>query len=122
MPGFTVERDVTWFRYGDIPRRSDEKSPDNSTNRSTKRTQTKSTRMTSSTRYGPTVGVLTNYGSNEKGRRENYYPLKDRYLVQAFALKNLAIVSPAVFQTIRWRLPRGTAITATSLRSASCGT
>ncbi len=29
---------------------------------------------------------------------ENYYPLKDRYLVQAFALKNLAIVHQHYFK------------------------
>ncbi len=55
MPGFTVERDVTWFRYGDIPeafRR--EIAPDNST-----KTVPRSGRKPSQTRdiiypvYGP---------------------------------------------------------------------
>ena len=46
--------------------------------------------------YGPSVGVLTHYCSDEKGRQD-YYPLETMYLVMAFAFKNLAIVHQQYF-------------------------
>lgn len=107
MPGFTVERDVTWFRYGDIPapfRREiarqlgkpfDEAVADKV-----------NTYDIVYPAYGPTVGVLTNYASDEKGR-EPYYPLEKRYLVQSFALKNLAIVHQQYFNDPIGGYPQG---------------
>ena len=56
--------------------------------------------------YGPAVGVVTNYGSNEKGR-EHYYPAETTYLVQAFALKNLAIVHQQYFNDPVGGYPKG---------------
>lgn len=97
MPGFTVERDVTWFRYGDIPaafrqeiaRQLDK--PFHEANADTVNTFDIIYPV-----YGPAVSVLTNYGSNEKGR-ESYFPLENRYLVQAFAMKNMAIIHQQYF-------------------------
>jgi hypothetical protein len=97
MPGFTVERDVAWFRYADVPepfrqeiaRQLDKpflREDDDRTN----------TYDVIYPVYGPRVGVLTNYGSNEKGREE-YYPRETAYLVMAFAFKNLAIVHQQYF-------------------------
>ncbi len=107
MPGFTVERDVTWFRYGDIPeafRREIARQLDKPFHEAD--ANQVNTYDIIYPVYGPTVGVLTNYGSNEKGR-ENYYPLKDRYLVQAFALKNLAIVHQQYFNDPIGGYPKG---------------
>lgn len=97
MPGFTVERDVAWFRYGDIPAAFRQEIA---------RQLDKPFREADADKvntydiiypvYGPEVGVLTNYGSDEKGR-ENYYPLENRYLVMAFAFKNMAIVHQQYF-------------------------
>ena len=97
MPGFTVERDVTWFRYGDIPaafRQEIARQLDKPFNEAD--ANKVNTYDIIYPVYGPAVGVLTNYGSDEKGR-EDYYPLETRYLVQAFALKNLAIVHQQYF-------------------------
>lgn len=97
MPGFTVERDVTWFRYGDIPAAFRQEiarqlgKPFHEADASKVNTYDIIYPF-----YGPAVGVLTNYGSDEKGR-ENYYPRETTYLVQAFALKNLAIVHQQYF-------------------------
>ncbi len=107
MPGFTVERDVTWFRYGDIPaayrkeiaRQLDKPFNEADAGRS-------NTYDIIHPVYGPAVGVLTNYASDEKGR-ENYYPLENRYLVQAFALKNLAIVHQQYFNDPVGGYPKG---------------
>lgn len=107
MPGFTVERDVTWFRYGDIPapfrqeiaRQLDKPFDEADAGKV-------NTYDIIYPVYGPSVGVLTNYGSNEKGR-ENYYPLENRYLVQAFAFKNLAIVHQQYFNDPVGGYPKG---------------
>lgn len=97
MPGFTVERDVTWFRYGDIPapfrealaKQLGKPSPEAAAD-------TANTYDIIYPVYGPAVGILTNYGSDEKGRQD-YYPLETMYLVMAFAFKNLAIVHQQYF-------------------------
>ena len=107
MPGFTVERDVAWFRYGDIPaafRREIAERHDKPFH------EAEATKVNTYDIiypvYGPAVGVLTNYASDEKGR-EDYYPLPDRYLVQAFALKNLAIVHQQYFNDPVAGYPKG---------------
>lgn len=107
MPGFTVQRDVTWFRYGDIPttfRKEIARQLDKPFN------ETDAEKVNSYDIiypvYGPRVGVLTNYGSNEKGR-ENYYPRETTYLVQAFAFKNLAIVHQQYFNDPVGGYPKG---------------
>lgn len=97
MPGFTVEREVAWFRYGDVPE---------ALRRELARQVGKPFREADAAvvntydiihpAYGPAVGVLTNYGSNEKGR-EDYCATPNSYLVMAFALKNLAIVHQQYF-------------------------
>lgn len=97
MPGFTVERDVAWFRYDDVPeafRREIARRHDKPFDVADGRTV--NTYDVVHPVYGPPVGVLTNYGSNEKGREE-YYPVENRFLVQAFALKNLAVVHQQYF-------------------------
>lgn len=97
MPGFTVERDVTWFRYGDIPAPFRQEIA-----RQLGKPSSEAAAGTVNTYdiiypvYGPSVGVLTNYGSDEKGRQD-YYPLETMYLVMAFAFKNLAIVHQQYF-------------------------
>jgi hypothetical protein len=97
MPGFTVERDVTWFRYGDIPKPFRQEIA-----RQLGKTSGETDGEAINTYdiiypvYGPSVGVLTNYGSDEKGRQD-YYPLETMYLVMAFAFKNLAIVHQQYF-------------------------
>lgn len=97
MPGFTVERDVTWFRYSDIPAAYRQEiakqlgKPFSNADASKANTYDIIHPV-----YGPAVAVLTNYASNEKGR-EPYLPLDNRYLVQAFALKNMAIVHQQYF-------------------------
>lgn len=107
MPGFTVERDVAWFHYGDIPaafrqeiaRQLDKPFSEADADKA-------NTYDIIHPVYGPSVGVLTNYGSDEKGREE-YYPLQTRYLVQAFALKNLAIVHQQYFNDPVGGYPKG---------------
>ena len=97
MPGFTVERDVTWFRYGDIPaafRKEIARQLDKPFNEAD--AGKVNTYDIIHPVYGPSVGVLSHYGSDEKGRQD-YYPLETMYLVQAFALKNLAIVHQQYF-------------------------
>ena len=97
MPGFTVERDVTWFRYGDVPeplRKEIARQLD-------KPFRAEDAEKTNGydiiyPAYGPSVGVLTNYASSENERQE-YYPLKTASLVMAFALKNLAVVHQQYF-------------------------
>jgi hypothetical protein len=107
MPGFTVERDVTWFRYGDIPaafRKEIARQLDQPFNEAD--AGKLNTYDIIYPVYGPTVGVLTNYASDEKGR-ENYYPLENKYLVQAFAFKNLAIVHQQYFNDPVGGYPKG---------------
>lgn len=107
MPGFTVERDVTWFRYGDIPatfRQEIARQLDKPFNAAD--ADKINTYDIIYPVYGPTVGVLTNYGSDEKGR-EHYYPLETKYLVQAFAMKNLAIVHQQYFNDPVGGYPKG---------------
>lgn len=107
MPGFTIERDVTWFRYGDIPaefrqaicRQLDKPFQESDAEKT-------NTYDIIYPAYGPAVGLLTNYGSNEK-TREDYYALENRYLVQAFALKNLAIVHQQYFNDPVGGYPKG---------------
>jgi hypothetical protein len=97
MPGFTVERDVTWFRYGDIPaafRQEIARQLDKPFNEAD--AGKVNTYDIIYPVYGPTVGVLTNYGSAEN-ERQDYYPLETMYLVMAFSLKNLAIVHQQYF-------------------------
>jgi hypothetical protein len=107
MPGFTVERDVTWFRYGDIPaafRREIARKLDKPSHEAD--TEKANTYDIIYPVYGPAVSVLTNYASNEKAR-EPYYPLENRYLVQAFALKNMAIVHQQYFNDPVGGYPKG---------------
>lgn len=107
MPGFTVERDVTWFRYGDIPtafRKEIARQLDRPFSEAD--AETVNTYDIIYPVYGPRVGVLTNYGSNEKGR-EDYYPRETTYLVQAFAFKNLAIVHQQYFNDPVGGYPKG---------------
>lgn len=97
MPGFTVQREVTWFKYGDLPA---------AFRREIARQLGKETTAADAEKantfdiiypvYGPEVGVLTNYASDEKAR-EPYYPLENRFLAPAFALKNMAIVHQQYF-------------------------
>lgn len=97
MPGFTVERDVVWFRYGDLP----EPFRKEIARQLEKPFNPADGEVTNAydviyPAYGPSVGMLTNYASDEKGR-EDYYPRETAYLVQAFAFKNLAIVHQQYF-------------------------
>lgn len=97
MPGFTVERNVTWFRYGDIPapfRQEIARQLGKPSNEAA--ADTVNTYDIIYPVYGPAVGVLTHYGSDEKGHQD-YYPLETMYLVMAFAFKNLAIVHQQYF-------------------------
>lgn len=107
MPGFTVVRDVPWFRYGDIPQKFREEIARQLDQPFQPADADKiNTYDIIRPAYGPAVPVLTNYGSNEKGR-ENYYPLSDKYLVQAFAFKNLAIVHQQYFNDPVGGYPKG---------------
>ena len=107
MPGFTVQRDVTWFRYGDIPAAFRQAIA-----RQLDRPFAAADAAATNTydiiypAYGPNVGVLANYASDEKGRQD-YYPLDTMYLVQAFALKNLAIVHQQYFNDPVGGYPKG---------------
>lgn len=97
MPGFTVERDVTWFRYGDIPasfRQAIAQQLGKPSNEAA--ADVINTYDIIYPVYGPAVGVLTNYGSDEKGHQD-YYPTETMYLVMAFAFKNLVIVHQQYF-------------------------
>ncbi len=107
MPGFTVERAVTWFRYGDIP----EPFRKEIARQSGKPFRAVDAAIANTYDiihpvYGPDVGVLTHYGSNEKGR-EDYYPTESAYLVMAFAFKNLAIVHQQYFNDPVADYPKG---------------
>lgn len=107
MPGFTVERGVAWFRYGDIPlpfRQAIAKQLEKPFVEAD--AEKENTYDIIYPVYGPAVGVLTNYASDEKGR-ENYLPLDNRYLVQAFAFKNLAIVHQQYFNDPVGGYPKG---------------
>lgn len=97
MPGFTVERDVTWFRYADVPEpfRKEIARQLDKPFRKEDGEKTNAYDIIYPV-YGPSVGVLTNYGSAENGRQD-YYPLETMYLVMAFAFKNLAIVHQQYF-------------------------
>lgn len=107
MPGFTVERDVAWFRYGDVPeafRREIARQLDRPFD-AADAGQVNTYDIVYPV-HGPPVGVLTNYASDEKGR-ETYYASENRYLVQAFALKNLAIVHQQYFNDPVGGYPKG---------------
>ncbi len=107
MPGFTVERDVVWFRYGDIPaafRQAIARQFDKPFNEADAN-KTNSYDIIYPV-YGPSVPVLTNYASDEKGR-ETYYPLENRHLVQSFALKNMAVVHQQYFNDPVGGYPKG---------------
>jgi hypothetical protein len=107
MPGFTVERDVVWFRYGDIPeafRQAIARQLEKPFNEADAAKANSYDIIYPA--YGPNVGVLTNYGSNEKGR-ENFFALDTRYLVPAFAFKNLAIVHQQYFNDPVGGYPKG---------------
>lgn len=107
MPGFTVERDIAWFHYGDIPepfRKEIAKQLDKPFNPAD--AAKANTFDIIYPAYGPAVGVLTNYGSDEKGREE-YYALETKSLVMAFALKNLAIVHQQYFNDPVGGYPKG---------------
>jgi hypothetical protein len=107
MPGFTVQRDVAWFHYSDIPepfrkeiaRQLDKPFSEADGARA-------NTYDIIHPAYGPSVGVLTNYGSDEKGR-ENYYPTEKTYLVMAFAFKNLAVIHQQYFNDPVGGYPKG---------------
>ncbi len=107
MPGFTVERDVTWFRYGDIPeafRREIARQLDKPFNEAdADKTNTYDIIYPA---HGPAVGVLTNYASDERGR-ETFHARENRYLVQAFAFKNLAVVHQQYFNDPVGGYPKG---------------
>lgn len=107
MPGFTVERDVTWFRYGDIP----EPFRKEIARQLGKPFQEADADIVNTydiiyPAYGPVVPVLTNYGSNEKAREE-YYPTAATHLVMAFAFKNIAIVHQQYFNDPVGGYPKG---------------
>lgn len=97
MPGFTVQRNVTWFHYSDIPEpfrkaiASQLGKPFNAADGGKANTYDIIYPV-----HGPSVGVLTHYCSDEKGR-EDYYPTEKTYLVMAFAFKNLAVIHQQYF-------------------------
>lgn len=98
---------MTWFRYGDIPEPF---------RKEIARQLGKPFREADADivntydiihpAYGPDVGVLTNYGSNEKGREE-YYPQETTYSVMASAFKNLAIIHQQYFNDPVGGYPKG---------------
>jgi hypothetical protein len=107
MPGFTVQRDVAWFHYGDIPEafrkeiaRQLEKPFDAANAR------TPNTYDIIYPAYGPAVGALTHYCSDEKGRQD-YYALGTTYLAMAFAFKNLAVIHQQYFNDPTGGYPKG---------------
>ena len=72
---------MTWFRYGDIPdafRKEIARQLDKPFNEAD--ADRVNTYDIIYPVYGPAVGLLSNYGSDEKGR-EDYYPLENKYLV-----------------------------------------
>lgn len=97
MPGFTVERDVAWFRYAEVPeplrkeiaRQFDKPFREEHNDKT-------NTYDIIYPAYGPSVGVLTNYASSENARQD-YYPLESMHLVMSFAFKNLAVVHQQYF-------------------------
>ncbi len=107
MPGFTVQRDVAWFHYSDIPEPFRKEiagqlgKPFNEADGAKANTYD----IIYPT-YGPSVGVLTNYCSDEKGR-EDYYPTEKTYLVMAFAFKNLAVIHQQYFNDPVGGYPKG---------------
>lgn len=107
MPGFTVKRDVAWFHYSDIPEPFRKAiagqlgKPFNEADGAKANTYD-----IIYPAYGPSVGVLTNYCSDEKGR-EDYYPTEQTYLVMAFAFKNLAIIHQQYFNDPVGGYPKG---------------
>ncbi|MFT6573445.1 MAG: hypothetical protein ACJA16_001629 [Akkermansiaceae bacterium] len=92
MPGFTVKRNVVYFRYSDVPRPLQKLIA-----RQKKKTYTtKHEKLTATMdiiypKYGPPVPVFGNYGSSSQGRRQDYFATNKRHLVMSFALKNTAI-------------------------------
>lgn len=97
MPGFTVQREIEWFRYADIPepfRREIARQVGKPFQESDgAKTNTYDVIYPV---HGPAVPVLTHYCHDEHGRQD-YYPLETRYLVMAFAFKNMAIVHQQYF-------------------------
>jgi hypothetical protein len=107
MPGFTVQRDVAWFHYSDIPepfRREIARQLDKPFNPAN--ANTPNTYDIIYPAYGPAVGLLTHYCSDEKGRQD-YYPLEKLYIVSAFAFKNLAIIHQQYFNDPTGGYPKG---------------
>jgi len=107
MPGFTVERDVAWFHYSDIPepfRKEIARQLDKPFNEADGARA--NTYDIIHPAYGPSVGVLTNYCSSENGR-EDYYPTDKTYLVMAFAFKNLAVIHQQYFNDPVGGYPKG---------------
>jgi hypothetical protein len=97
MPGFTVRRDVAWFHYSDIPEPFRKEIARQLGKPFSEADGTKTnTYDIIYPAYGPSVGVLTHYCSDEKGR-EDYYPTEKTYLVMAFAFKNLAVIHQQYF-------------------------
>lgn len=97
MPGFTVERDVCWFRYEEVPEPL-RRMIAHQLNKPFRPEDGEKTNRYDIIypAYGPAVGVLTNYASSENERQE-FYPLESMSLVMAFAFKNLAIVHQQYF-------------------------
>ena len=97
MPGFTVQRNMAWFHYSDIPEPFRKAIAGQLGKPFMEADGAKAnTYDIIFPAYGPSVGVLTNYGSDEK-RREDYYPTEKTYLVMAFAFKNLAVIHQQYF-------------------------
>ncbi len=67
--GFTVERDVTWFRYGDIPEAFRREIANNSINVHEADANQVNTYDIIYPVYGPTVGVLTITVQMKRGGR-----------------------------------------------------
>lgn len=107
MPGFTVERDVAWFRYVDIPEPFRREIA-----RQLGKPFDEAAGAVANTYdilypvYGPTVGVLTNYCSTENARQD-YYPTTSDHLVMAFAFKNLAVIHQQYFNDPVGGYPKG---------------
>ena len=107
MPGFTVQRDVAWFHYADIPEpfRREIAAQLGKPFHEADGASANSYDIIHPA-YGPSVGVLTNYCSNEKGR-EDYYATDKTGLVMAFAFKNLAIIHQQYFNDPVGGYPKG---------------
>ena len=107
MPGFTVQRDVAWFHYSDIPEPFRKEIAGQLGKPFSEADGAKTnTYDIIHPAYGPAVGVLTNYCSDEKGR-EDYYPTEKTYLVMAFAFKNLAVIHQQYFNDPVGGYPKG---------------